>query len=660
MPQRLAQLPLQTRLAPITGVDAKTRIAHLVWTTGARVKRRNWVDWDRYEDYMEELSLAPGHVRMDRLNNGAPLLNAHNRWSVDDVIGVVESGTAKVDGKQGEADVRFSDRENVQPIFKDVEQRILRNVSTGYVIHKLEKLPPDDRSEGLPVWRAVDWEPMELSLVPIGADAGAGVRAEQQSQQRTYPCEIIDSPAVPANQRQEPGMNDEEKRAAEEAAKKREKEELERRTAAETKAREEAAAAEQARVQEIRTLVTKHGLEREFEDKLLAPAVTIEKARQMVLDKLAEKTEKTEIRGGFGQLYLAGDEIAAKRVAMAGALMHRVDPKAKLEDASRDFRYLSLREMARLCLEWGGVNTRHMSPMEIASRSLMAGGDFTNLLADVMGKRLRAAYVEQPPTYTQWARRAANAPDFKDIKPQVLSNAPDLQAVPAGAEFKTGVLTDGKETYAITTYGRIIGFTRQAIINDDLNAFERFPSAFAGSARRLENRTVYNQLLNNGNLADGIALFHASHGNLPSATTIDAANLGIARALMRKQKGLQQEELNLAPAFLMCGPDKEQLAYQFTSSQFTPATPSTVNEFRTGGRTAVTPVVDAVITGNKWFMAASNADIDTVEYCYLDGSEGVYLESRMGFTVDGVEMKSRLDFAAKAVDYRGLVYNSGA
>lgn len=654
---RRIDMPMQIRLAPIQGLDEKTRTIDVVWSTGARVRRRRWVDWDSYEDYYEELSLNPAHVRLGRLNAGAPLLNAHQRWDLGTVIGVVEDGSARLADGAGTAKVRFSDREDVEPIFRDVKNKIIRNVSVGYAVYKIEKLPPDERSEGLRIERAVDWEPHELSFVPIGADAGAGSRAEQQH--RTFPCEIIDQPtAVPAATRKDDSMppKTEEQLAAErEAAEKQQQDERER------QAREEAANAERARVTEIRTLVSKHGLERSFEDELLKPGVTLDQARQKVLDKLAEKTDRTPVRSGtFGDLYLAGDEMQTKRAALACALLHRVDPKAELTDAARDFRYLSLREMGRVCLEWGGVRTARMSPMEIAERSLMSGGDFPNLLADVMGKRLRAAYTEQPPTYAQWARRAANAPDFKDIKPQVLANAPDLQAVPAGAEFKTGTLTDGKETYALVTYGRVIAFTRQAIINDDLRAFERFPSAFAGAARRLENRTVYNQLLLNGNLSDGIALFHASHGNLPTPSTIDQTNLGIARALMRKQKGLQQEELNIAPAFLLCGPDKEQLAYQFTSAQFVPQTPSVVNEFRTGGRTAVTPVVDAVITGNKWFLAANPRDVDTVEYCYLDGAEGVYLESRMGFTIDGVEMKARLDFGAKAVDFRGLVYNSGA
>jgi hypothetical protein len=38
----------------------------------------------------------------------------------------------------------------------------------------------------------------------------------------------------------------------------------------------------------------------------------------------------------------------------------------------------------------------------------------------------------------------------------------------------------------------------------------------------------------------------------------------------------------------------------------------------------------------------------------------VYIETRQGFEVDGVEIKARLDFAAAAIDYRGLQKNTAA
>ena len=61
-----------------------------------------------------------------------------------------------------------------------------------------------------------------------------------------------------------------------------------------------------------------------------------------------------------------------------------------------------------------------------------------------------------------------------------------------------------------------------------------------------------------------------------------------------------------------------------------------------------------------WFLMAAPNQIDTIEYAYLEGQQGVYLETRMGFDVDGIEIKARLDFGAKAIDWRGMYRNSGA
>ena len=65
------------------------------------------------------------------------------------------------------------------------------------------------------------------------------------------------------------------------------------------------------------------------------------------------------------------------------------------------------------------------------------------------------------------------------------------------------------------------------------------------------------------------------------------------------------------------------------------------------------PRLDAA-SAVSWYMAADPKQIDTIEYAYLEGQEGVYMESRVGFDVDGVELKARLDFAAKAIDWRGF------
>ena len=171
-------------------------------------------------------------------------------------------------------------------------------------------------------------------------------------------------------------------------------------------------------------------------------------------------------------------------------------------------------------------------------------------------------------------------------------------------------------------------------------------------------------MTSNPAMPDGTPLFHADHGNLAGAgAVISPTTLGAGRTRMRLQKGLQKEELNLAPAYLIVPATQEQLAYQYTSSQYVPAKQSDTNEFRAGGRTSVEPIVEAVLDGNSttaYYLAASNSQVDTIEYCYLEGAEGVQLSSRIGFTVDGVEFKASLDFAAAAIDHRGLDKNPGA
>jgi hypothetical protein len=71
------------------------------------------------------------------------------------------------------------------------------------------------------------------------------------------------------------------------------------------------------------------------------------------------------------------------------------------------------------------------------------------------------------------------------------------------------------------------------------------------------------------------------------------------------------------------------------------------------------PRLDAA-SDKAWYLIANPNQIDTIEYAYLEGQQGAYIESRNGFDVDGVEIKARLDFGAKAIDWRGLYKNSGA
>lgn len=139
----------------------------IIWTTGAPVRRRGP---DGYYD--EVLSLDPSHVRLGRLNSGAPFLNTHSDRNLSDVLGVVVAGSAKITRGRGVARIKLStapgDADNVQKI----RDGVIRNISVGYAIHAAERIETDS---GIPLLRVTDWEPLEISAVPVPADAGAQI-----------------------------------------------------------------------------------------------------------------------------------------------------------------------------------------------------------------------------------------------------------------------------------------------------------------------------------------------------------------------------------------------------------------------------------------------------------------------------------------------------
>jgi hypothetical protein len=699
--ERQAELPLAGRMMELRGFEraspsaeagAPLAKAHLVFAAGAAVRR---YDWWRERMYDEVLVVDPQSIRLDRLKRGAPLLNTHNSWSLEAQLGVVENPT--IERGQGECDVTFSRRPSVAGYVQDVDDRIIRNVSVGYVRHRVEMSPPGPEG-GVWTYRVVDWEPLEVSLVPIPADMDAQVRSASGQQPRdpqgrevrTFPCEFTEVRSTPtagkaAAQPSEDTMNEAELKA------KREQEAAEAATraaaekaAAEAAARAatEKAAVEAAAVQrsaEITELCVRHGVQ-DLAGKLIRSGKTTEQVQKDVLDELARRDAAAGGHLNAGGIRTMSDEHQVRLQGMEEAVLSRVDPRHKLTDNGRQYRGMSLLELGRDYLEFRGVSTRGMDRLRLAtevlqfrSGGMMVTSDFASLLANVANKRLRNGYDENNASYQVWARRAPNAPDFKTMTVVQLSAAPDLLKVNEHGEFKVGSLSDGKETYSLLTYGRIVPFSRQAIINDDLRGFDRLIGGFGNSAKRLENRTVYAIMTANANLSDGGALFNTTavttaggHANLAGAgagSALQESSLITARTAMRKQVGLQREELNVAPKTLIVPAALETAAYKLTSPNFVPATSSAINEFARGGRTALEVVVEAVLDGNSataWYLAADSAQIDTVEYCYLDGADGPVIESEVGFEIDGISYKCRHDFAAKAIDFRGLYKSPGA
>lgn len=633
MIKRKQTLPMQTRRAefrPDT-VNTEARTATLVWTTGAAVRRFDF--WEGRAFY-EELSLEDGHVHMERLNSGAPLLNSHAMYELRDIIGVVER--AWIEDGEGHAEVRFSERDDVEPVFRDVQAGIIRNVSVGYMVHKYETISEDE--SGARTIRAVDWTPAEISLVPVPADTGAGVRSLPESD-----CEIVNLNR--AESPEEHAMTEQVTPAAESAPEvpKIDTDAL----------RAEAVAAERSRMGDITKLCQRHGLD-DLSVRLIEDGTSIEVAREKVLDELAERDAKAPTKP---RIEMVRDETDTRREGMEEYILYRTG-RGSVTEKGKQFIGLTLLEMARHSLRANGIRTEGVDKMALAQRAMHSTSDFPEILANVANKTLRAAYEGSPRTFTSWCRRST-APDFKQISRTQLGDSPTLTQVNEHGEFSYGTVGEMAEKYSLATYGRIVAVTRQSIVNDDLEAFERIIPGFGRAAADLERATIYGILNTNGNMSDGTALFHADHGNLVgTGAAISVSTLGAMRALMRKQTGINGQSINVEPRYLVVPAALETVAQQYVANNV-PDASSNVNPFVGALEVVVDPVLDDG-SATAWYLAADPSQIDTIEYSYLEGNEGVYIESRSGFEVDGVEIKARLDFAAKAIDWRGMAKQPGA
>jgi HK97 family phage major capsid protein/HK97 family phage prohead protease len=106
-------------------------------------------------------------IRLDRMQSGGPLLVDHDPTDIVGVIEAVEIGQDRV----GRAKVRFGNSARAQEVYQDVLDGIRRNVSVGYITHKMAS----EKSNGAEVMRAVDWEPLEISIVAVPADPTVGI-----------------------------------------------------------------------------------------------------------------------------------------------------------------------------------------------------------------------------------------------------------------------------------------------------------------------------------------------------------------------------------------------------------------------------------------------------------------------------------------------------
>ena len=644
MPEQIKRYPVQQNTATFrpNTVDLEARTVEIVFTTGEAGLRYDY--WDD-KNYIEELRVDNESIRPDRLNKGLSILDSHNRYGgVGSVLGVTENWRIEDGALIGTA--RFS--KNQEAVFNDVADGILRHVSLGYRVHEwnIKAATADGEIERR---TAVDWEALELSIVPVSFETANGMRQlERSGSQKLYNVKISGDTKMPDNNTRDDIQP--------------EPVQVENINTTQT---------EQA-PEDVRKLLPSYmeaaraaGLDSQFAVDAFAQGKTIDEFRADVIAEMGKRNSPEKIKTHAAPQ--GRKDEGETLVRSAGEfLAHRAGVKgAELTEGARQFSGMTLLDMARELLQRQGVTTRGLSSAGIAQRAFHSTSDFPLLLENVMNKNLLGAYQESPRTFLPLGRRTT-VNDFRAKHTYRMGDAPDLLKLNEHGEYQGGTFSESGETYAIDTFARKIGFTRQMLVNDDMSALDRIPAMFGQAGARLESDLVWGMILSwdfANNVAkatktsDGVDLFHASHNNLATTgSALSKDGLSLLRQLGRKQKTLDGKMMNATYDWLAVPSELETVAEDLLLPSLMAASIAE-QPIRTKMGLIVEPRID-VLGGAAYFAFSSL--LDTFEYAYLSGEQEMYTEINHHTDIDGLEVKVRKDFGCGIVDYRGMAKATGA
>ena len=340
-------------------------------------------------------------------------------------------------------------------------------------------------------------------------------------------------------------------------------------------------------------------------------------------------------------------------------------------DANNEFRGLRLEDIARASLERSGRSVKGMDRMRMISAALAmrpsaAGGqttsDFPVLMENVMHKQVLVAYQNAADTWRRFCK-TGSVSDFREWLRLRTGSIGNLDGVNERGEYKTDTVPDAKkEGVSAARKGKIISITPEIIINDDIGYINDITAMMGRAAKRSIESEVYVQLALNAALKDGVALFHASHGNLAGSGSVPTiASIEAARVAMAKQKDIGDNDfLDIRPSIFVGGMSTGATARDLNAQEYNDE--SSKNQRKPNSvRGLFNDVVDSPrIAGNDWYLFADPAEAPVMEVVFLDGQDEPVVAMDENFTTAGVDYRVELPFGVSAIGSEGAYKNPGA
>lgn len=649
-------LKVLTRQITITpnSYDEETRSFEVIFSMGGAVKRALQRDGEKII-YNEVLSLEPDHVDMARLHKGAPFLDNHKKDSVHDVLGVVRS--ARVEKGVGYAVIQLSKRSDLDDLARDIKDGIVRGISVGYTVDAYRDISDVDEDGEVTEVRllATQWQPTEVSLSPVQAEAVAQVRELEQKYitplyERAIMSakkKITDTPVI------EPAPD------------------VKNTAIDEQKIRKQVEQEALTRAADIMQACTSAGMDNEFTRELVGKNLSLEASKGLILDEMVRNGKSKQISSDPAAVVeiVGKDTTVKQRELIENAILNRYEPeKYKLKEGAAKYRQMNLVNITRSVMEstLTGDKAWSMDKDDIVERALTGSDAFPEILNNIANITLRQGYEQQAQTFlplVTWGE----LPDFKEASRVMIGTAPALEPVLENGEYRYGTIDETGERIQLATYGKITSITRKTIINDRLNALAGIPAEFGKQTANLESDLFWGQVIANAAMRDGFNVFSSEHSNLAaSGSAISVASVSAGRLAMQNQKHLDGKTFIHIPVSYMVVPVSLQThAEQFLakSDRNVDSATQDYNPFGKGGTNPLGLIAEPrldVSSVLSWFLFSNAVAAAMIEMATLDGVRGPKIYTRQGFDVDGIQIKASYDVSCKILDSKGMYKNPGA
>ena len=345
---------------------------------------------------------------------------------------------------------------------------------------------------------------------------------------------------------------------------------------------------------------------------------------------------------------------------------------AKTVEAGMAEMDMPLKQLLIECMKLDGIPYSRGFDNETI-RAAFSSVSLPGILSNVANKKLLQSYEAQPIIAMKLCS-TGDLNDFKENDRFRLTDVGDLLPIAADGEIKDGGLIEESAKNQLDTYGKKFCLTRKMIINDDLGAFMKVPTAMGNRAARLIDQLFFSRLLSNPAQVDGKALFSTNHKNLLSgaSSALSSDSLKKAIQLFLDQVDADGQPISVEPKYLLVPTALKHLAIELTQG---------ATLIMSGTDNAVRPalnvlsdenlqVISSPYLGNSayegssqtgWYLFGDPKTVDTWEIGFLKGKRTPTVErGETDFNTLGLWFRVYFDLGVREQDHRGMVKANGA